>query len=791
MRNRKILFNAIKLILLLYLFSSSGIAFTQTARLNIRITDSSMLPLGNATIEIDDHRFLTDSSGLFQQRISKGYHHVVSSAIGYQPYSMLIYLSSDTSMEIRLVRKDIQLETISIIAGRSLRNKIGHHSLSSEQLKKMPVILGETDPLKTITLLPGIKNGGEGGTSIYVRGGGPDQNLILLDNIPVYNPNHLFGFFSIFNGDIIRQVDVKKGDMPAAHGGRLSSVVSVDTREGNKDSVKYSGGIGLISSKLTVEGPVSKNKASFMLSGRRTYIDQFAKVFAPKRLGRNGYYFYDINAKINYTINTRNELKFLFYNGHDAFRYFDSRSNHFTSDWGNRLAGLSWEQTVRQQKLKQTLSLIYTAFQEDSYYNFGLSDYAFISSVRDYQLKNDWYFTPSQNLRIQWGFQHILHRFAPGAGEIEKDSRAFKINVNNQYARESAGYLSTKYNLTNRLSATAGMRYSFFNTKDNAVPPSLSEPERLNNKIRPAKGEQSTVLYHYPEPRINMEYRFNDLSNIILSYTRVTQYLHLATTVGISFPSDLWVPAGKQIYPGKAEQISIGYFKKTSNLQYNFQLEAYYKILQNQVEYKPGAQLLFNPNIEEEFIFGEGKAYGLELLVEKKRGKLTGWAGYTLSRTERTFPELNSGKTFPYRYDRTHDLSITANYQLSSKWNLSTVFVFATGNTFTVPTGQVHYNLGYNAAFRTASYTSLNQYNAMNNYRMPPYHRLDLAATYSPIPKREKRFRNQWNFTIYNVYNRQNPYFIYIDINQKEQSLQGKMVYLFPFMPSIGWNFNF
>ncbi len=792
MRNLKTTYCFAKVFLLLCILPCMGAANAQTVSVSIHVLNSIHTPVSNATVEIDGQRMLADSSGKLLQLFSKGNHLIEAGAVGYYSRLLHITLLSDTAINLILIQKDNELSNIVVTAGKkSNKNEMSFYSLDIDRLKKLPVILGETDPLKTITLLPGIKNGGEAGSGIYVRGGGPDQNLILLDDIPVYNPNHLLGFFSVFNGEAIKSVTVKKGDMNAAYGGRLSSVIAIDTREGNKDSLKYSGGIGLISSKLSVEGPLAKNKVSFIISGRRTYIDQVAKIFAKKTIGNNGYYFYDINAKADYDINDNHKLLFTLYNGKDKFSYTNDKNNLFNANWGNTIAGLSWKQQMLQGKLKQSVSLIYNTFNLDSYYGYDLSDYIFTSAVTDYQVKNDWSYTPSGKFNMNWGIQYIRHQFKPGAGDITKGIQEFKTAINNQYARESAIYLSTGFSISRRLRATTGLRYSYFNQVGPTERVVYNEDGAPTGEIASYKKGESIARYGYPEPRLNLDYTLSAVSGIKLAYTKTIQYLHLATTSGATFPGDIWIPSGQMVQPGIAQQLAIGYFRNTTGNNYQFSVEAYYKLLHNQIEFKPGAQLLLNQNMEGEMMFGKGSAYGVELFAEKKKGKLTGWIGYTLSKTERTFPQLNNGKAFPYRYDRTHDISIVANYELDRRWNLSSVFVFGTGNALTIPTGRVNYNVGFNVSQRTVSYTSMNQYEAINNYRLPAYHRVDICATYTPVPKRKKRFSSSWNFNIYNVYNRQNPYFIYMDINQTEKSLQGKMVYLFPITPAIGWNFKF
>lgn len=763
--------------------------------LTLQVSDSFNVAVSNATISINKKETVIDSTGIFSRFLPTGKYHIVISAVGHFSYAVDAIIHSDTLFQVKLRSRESLLGNVVITASRNLhRNQMSTQSIGITQLKKLPVILGEVDPLKTITLLPGVKNGGEASAGIYVRGGGPDQNLVLMDGIPVYNPNHLLGFFSVFNGDAVKNVEVIKGGMPAEYGGRLSSVILVDTREGNKDSLKVTGGIGLISSRLSVEGPLIKKKSSFIISARRTYIDQVAKLVARDTIGDNGYFFYDVNAKADYIINKNNTLNFTFYTGRDNFSLVnkeDSGSNRvFNAIWGNTIVGLTWKQQLNR-KIKNELSLIYNRFNLDSRINFGVSGFLFTSGLNDYQIKNDWTYAANNWLKWKWGFQYTWHSFKPGAGESNSGVQEFKSKINDQFAREAAAYISTDINLTPTINIIAGLRYSYFNQvgpterviyDDNGSP--TGETERYG------KGK-SIASYHYPEPRISALYKLPNNASIKLSYTNTVQYLHLATTSAATFPSDLWIPVSKLVKPGKAQQIAAGYFKDFNNGAYEVSAEAYYKTMSNQIEFKPGAQLLLNQNLEGEMIFGSGKAYGIEFFVQKKKGKLTGWLGYTLSRAERTFPDMNGGKAFPYRYDRTHDVSLVVNYTLSSKWDVSGVFVYGTGNALTMPTGRYVYNIGYNPDEPRPIFTNINQYDKINDYRMPAYHRMDIAFTYTPKPNSTKRFKSSWNFSVYNVYNRFNPYFIYLDVDEDNRTIQGKKVFLFPIVPGITWNFKF
>lgn len=784
----------IRYLVLVFLVMGRQTSHAQTYTLTIQVADSTQIPVSNATIKINKQEKVLDSSGNISIPLSGGAYRINITAVGHYSSSFIISLKSDTSIQVLLRSRESLLRKVVVTASPNLqRNQMSTQSINIEEIKKLPVILGEIDPLKTITLLPGIKNGGEASAGIYVRGGGPDQNLILLDGIPVYNPNHLLGFFSVFNGEAIKNIEAIKGGIPAEYGGRLSSVIAVDTRDGNKDSLKGSGGIGLISSRVSLEGPLIKGKSSFILSGRRTYIDQVARLVAHDSISDNGYFFYDVNFKADYLLNKNNALYLTFYLGKDDFSFVDDDDGpgrRFNAIWGNAIIGLTWKQKLNK-KLKQELAVVRNDFNLDSKVAFGSNGFLFSSGLTDYQLKNDWVYTADSWIKWKWGWQYIRHAFRPGAASSSAGLQEFKSSINDQYAREAAAYISTDVNITPRLNILAGLRYSYFNQVGptervlyNADGAPTGETERYT------KG-QSIARYHYPEPRFSALYRLPGKAAIKLSYTRTIQYLHLATTSAATFPSDLWVPSGKLIQPAKAEQIAAGYFKDFGQGDYEMNVEAYYKTMSNQIEFRPGAQLLLNQNMEGEMIFGTGKAYGLEIFFRKKTGKLTGWIGYTLSRTERTFPDMNNGKAFPYRYDRTHDISIVANYTLGKKWEASAVFVYGTGNALTMPTGRFVYNLGYNAYERQPIFTSINQYDKVNDYRMPAYHRMDIAFTYTPNPQSTKRFKSSWNFSLYNMYNRYNPYFIYLDVDEDEQTIKGKKVFLFPIIPGITWNFKF
>jgi TonB dependent receptor/TonB-dependent Receptor Plug Domain len=786
-----------KNIVLFLLFTCSAPSFTnlyaQQVSLKIILQDNEQQPLSNATVAINSKKLKADSNGIVLQMLNAGKIIIAASAINCYNYNQSFTISTDTLLQIVLKQRQSLLNTVVVRSSRNvLTNQMGVQTISAEVLKKLPVIFGEVDPLKTITLLPGIKNGGEGGGGVYVRGGGPDQNLVLLDGVNVYNPNHLLGFFSVFNGDAIKNIEVLKSGFPAEYGGRLSSVININSRDGDMQKIKTNAGIGLISSKLGVEGPIIKNKSSFIINARRTYIDQVAKPFAKERIGGNGYFFYDINARATFKLNDKNRLNLNFFNGVDEFTFSnsDGAGRTFNTNWGNTIAALHWEQKINS-KLSHNTGIVYNRFKLDSRFSFSSIQFLFTSGLKDWQLKSDWTLKQYDWLKLKWGVQYINHTFKPGAGGVTAGVTNFETILQNKYAHELAGYVSADVDVLPELNLITGVRYSYFNQ---VGPTEEDIYDRdgfpTGEKVKYTKG-QSLAQYQNPEPRISLRWKLNETTSIKLSYANTIQYLQLATTSNASFPSDLWLPASKKIKPGRANQISAGYFKNIKNNTYEFSAEVYYKSLGNQLEFKPGANLLLNANLENEMIFGTGKAYGLELFLNKKLGKLTGWVGYTLSRSERKFDAINAGKAFPYRYDRTHDLSIVANYPLSKKWEASAVFVYGTGNALTLPVGRFTYNLSYNTTENQPIFTNINLYDKINDYRMPAYHRLDISFAYTRKPNTTRRYKSSWNFGIYNVYNRYNPFFIYLSADEGTQKVVGKKVYLFPIVPSVTWNVKF
>lgn len=726
--------------------------------------------------------------GFYSLTMGEGDYVIVYSFIGYKSITKNITLNKNIRLNIGLNSDAIITEEI-VITGEKLDKNVSSSNMSQVKLevgniKKLPVILGEIDILKSAQLLPGIQSGGEGNSGLYVRGGGPDQNLILLDEAIVYNAAHLFGFFSVFNADAIKDINIIKGGMPAEYGGRLSSVLDITMKDGNNKEYKADGGIGLLSSRLTIQGPVQKEKSSFIISGRRTYIDVLSKPFIAEDNAFNGsgYYFYDLTTKINYRISDKDRLYLSGYFGRDVFN-FANEDNGFAIKipWGNATTSLRWNHLFNN-KLFMNTSLIFSDYRFE--FNIAQQDFELkiFSGINDWNTKVDFLYQPNQRHTVRFGTNYTYHEFTPGNASGRAGDVVFEPDqIFKQYSNEGALYLSDDFDFSDALKIHAGLRYSSFQHSGY-----ISFRDYVKNDIT---GNDDN--YRHIEPRLSFRYRLSTTSSIKGAYTQNYQYIHLASTSSVSLPTDLWIPSSSAIEPKFADQYALGYFKNLKDNMYETSIEAYYKEMTNLIEYKEGVLPEDNTNSssDDSFTFGEGDSYGIEVLIKKNKGRTTGWIGYTLSKTTKYFDEVNNGIAFPAKYDRRHDLSITASHKISEKWTLSSVFVYATGNAITLPTER--YVIGENI------YT---QFTSRNGFRMDPYHRLDIGATYTP--KKKRKYQSSWNFSIYNIYSRKNPYFIYFALETPEGIDNGSIqegnltpkayqVSIFPILPSITWNFNF
>ncbi|MCX6210179.1 MAG: TonB-dependent receptor [Bacteroidetes bacterium] len=725
--------------------------------------------------------------GFFSITLTKGKYNFVCNSVGYNTKEIYVDLLSNKEITILLSPYKSTLQDVVVTTRKKDNNvraaQMGKIDINVANAKSLPAFLGEVDLLKTLQLLPGVKNAGEGNSGFFVRGGNADQNLILLDDAVVFNPGHLFGFFSVINADAIKNVSLIKGGMPAQYGGRLSSVVDIAMKEGNLNKTEVDAGIGLIASRFSIQGPIKKNKASFLLAARRTYVDVLTKPFISKSNSfyGSGYYFYDLNAKVNYKIGDKDHLYLSGYFGRDKFDFKNAERSFSTSiPWGNATATLRWNH-VFNKKLFANTTIVYNDYNfefngNQSNFNIKLS-----SGIRDLNAKTDydWFVTPEHKLKF--GAAYTYHTFFPSALTGNQDSVVFTPdNTKTKYANEYAAYVQDDWEIGKRIKINYGLRYSVFQQIGSYTKYVRdADGNKLDSTVY---GKGKTVkVYSGIEPRFTFRYAINDNESVKAAVTQNYQYIHLVSNNGNTLPTDLWVPSTAVIKPQIAWQYAVGYFKNFNKGMYETSVEAYYKTMENQIEYRQG----YTPNtlkdVEEDFVFGKGWSYGTELYINKAKGRLTGWLSYTLSWTKRKFADINNGEEYYAKFDRRHDLAITTTYNLSSKWKLGAVFVYSTGNATTIP-----------EKFYFVNGVLTQEYSKINAYRLPAYHRLDFAATYTPTPKKKHKYTSNWVFSIYNVYNRKNPYFIYFDqtgsLAGGDLKIQGKQVSLFPILPSVTWN---
>jgi hypothetical protein len=739
---------------------------------------------------------VTNNYGFFSYSFFDTDVELVFSYVGYESIVVALNVEKDTLLNVELQQSGVLNEVV--IVGQKAdpiqeSTLMGVVNVPIREIKNIPALMGEVDIFKVLQLLPGVQSGAEGASGLYVRGGSPDQNLVLLDGVPVYNASHLFGFFSVFNADAINNVELIKGGFPARYGGRLSSVIDITMKEGNMKKFQGEGSVGLISSKLTLEGPIVKDKTSFLLSGRRTYLDLIARPIIRKQSeGQEdvGYYFYDVNAKINHIFNPKNRLYLSYYGGNDVAysTYNSSRENSGNSGsfksseeaglgWGNSIAAIRWNH-IFNQRLFANFTGTFTEYKfnlfsesEDVFTenpgsnvtrNFYSANY--FSGIRDFALKADFDFIPNPQHYIRWGGMMIDHRFSPGVFVTRESERPeTREGVAPSDSQEFSMYLEDDFNIGDRWKFNVGAHFSGFIA--------------------------DTKTYSSFQPRIAMRYLLDPSSSIKLSYVQMAQFVHLLTNAGLGLPTDLWVPSTDQIGPQESWQVAAGYFK---SLGYGleFSAEAYYKTMDGVIEYQDGASFLnTSADWQDKVTSGQGRSYGLEVLLQKKTGRTTGWIGYTLSKTERRFDEINFGDWFPFRYDRRHDVSVTAVHKLSDKIDISGTWVFGSGSFVTVPTQRYQNsftvindsNFNYNGL-------SVDYFESRNNFQMRNYHRLDIGINFNKVKKWGER---TWNVSVYNMYSRQNPFYMDIAYNYDLQRSQLRQFSLFPIVPSVSYRFTF
>ncbi|QMU27797.1 TonB-dependent receptor [Adhaeribacter radiodurans] len=713
----------------------------------------------------------TNTHGFYSFRVTPGTYTVQFSYVGYETITRQITLSRNLRLNMSLPLAGNQLKEV-VIEGGSLREKFAGAQMSIEQLtareaKLLPALFGEVDILKTLQLKPGVQSGGEGTSGLYVRGGGPDQNLFLLDDATVYNASHLFGFFSVFNSDAVRSVDLYKGGFPAQFGGRLSSVVDVKLREGDTKKFGATGGIGLIASRLTLEGPIKKGKSSFIVSGRRTYADVFTRMANRANKDKEDYnpipdyYFYDLNAKANFNLGPKDNLYLSGYLGNDIFGFRNSGFK-FDFGWGNKVASLRWNHAFNSNLFVNTTlstsSYKYTITNKLDIFSFNLR-----SDIQDYTLKTDLDYLPGNAHKLKLGAHYTYHKFLVGRFQAGAEDNSFSLGAGSRYRGGEYGiYVADDWQPTPAWSFQYGVRLSGF----------------LN------QGTSFAAL----EPRAAVRYSLTENTALKASFTSMRQYIHLVSNSGASLPTDIWYPSNSTVKPQRSTQVALGWSHLFKGGEYLFTHELYYKWMKNQIDFKDGAQLFVNDNLDKEFLFGRGDSYGSEFYLEKKTGRTTGWLGYTLSWSNRKFAEINNGKRFPTRADRRHDITAVIMHQLAKRWQITGTWVYGTGSAYSLPVGR----FGLQGP-PGEDISVVPVYLGRNQFRLAAYHRMDLGLVYKLRPRRGE---SDLTFSVYNAYNRRNPYFVYFDeikIAETDipQAYKAKQVSLFPVIPSVTYNFKF
>ena len=720
---------------------------------------------------------ITNAYGFYSLTLPKGSYKIRYEYLGYVPQEFEVSLTSDITKNVELKTKSISLKEV-VVNGEASNQNVASSSMSIQKLdikevKALPVLFGEQDILKTIQLLPGIKSAGEGNSGFYVRGGTTDQNLVLLDEAPVYNTAHLLGFFSVFNSDAIKDVTVIKGGIPAEYGGRLSSVVDVRMNDGNTKDYSVSGGIGLISSRLTVQGPIVKNKGSFIISGRRTYADLFLKLASDSNQRRTNLYFYDLNMKANYDLGKRDRIYLSGYLGRDVFNF----ANRFGINWGNKTATLRWNHLF-SNKLFLNSSFVFSNYNYEINLEGASRNVNISSGIKDFMLKEDFEYFINPKNSLKFGLNSTYHEFFPGSLIAKGDTFVNNRILPDKQALENGIYISDDYSFSNSFKINYGLRVSSF---------SMVGPGTFYTYDQEGDKSDSTTLkrgavgktYFGIEPRVTLNYMINDQSSVKGSYTRIYQYVHLLSNTTSGNPTDLWLPTSNNIKPQYSDQWALGYFRNFAENNYESSVEVYYKNMYDLIDYKKEADIVLNPNVESQLVYGKGWAYGAEFFLKKKEGKLTGWIGYTWSRTLRQFANINHGNSYPAKQDEIHDISIVGIYKASERWTLASTWVFNTGDAVTFPSGI------YNSLGRPVAY-----YTDRNGYRMPNYHRLDFSATNTKKLKGNRE--RSWNFSIYNVYARRNAYAINFQPDPKDPTkMQAVRLSLFSIIPSVTFNFKF
>lgn len=738
----------------------------------------------------------TNEYGFYSITIPKGTYTIQLSSVGLETREEQIVLDKNIKNNFQLTTSEEQLQEVIITDNRKATNirkaEMSVNKLTSATIKKMPVVLGEVDILKSILLLPGVTNAGEGASGFNVRGGGADQNLILLDEANIFNSSHVFGFFSVFNPDAIKDLKLYKGGIPARYGGRASSVLDIYQKDGNSNDYKVSGGIGLITSRLLVEGPIVKDKGSFLIAGRGSYAHLFLKLSEEQK--NNSAYFYDLNTKLSYKLNANNNLYVSGYFGRDVFKIQRS----FENTYGNATLNLRWNHLFTD-KLFSNLSLIYS----DYYYGLALDFIGFTwdSGIKNYNIKYDFKNYISNNFKLNYGLNAIYYDFNPGTIRPQGDGSGINFKqLEKKKAFEPAIYIDAEQNVSKKISLSYGFRYSLFyrmgqsnlNNYENDQAVLFNEEQQIYESATPISktyyGANKTIAdFSNLEPRASIAYQINELQSVKASYNRMVQYLQLISNTSSPTPLDVWTPSDSFIKPQIADQVAVGYFRNFKEDEYSLEVESFYKIIKNRIDYIDGANLIANENLEQIILNGRMRSYGLEVMFRKNEGKLTGWISYTLSKSQQQTPGrnatetgINNGEWYNSLYDKTHNIAITSAYTFTKKWSFGANFALQTGQPVTFPNGQYQYQE-----------ITVPSYGLRNENRLPTYHHLDISATLTPRKNAQRNWKGEWVFSIYNVYNRRNAASINFRQNVDTGVNEAVKTSIFGMVPAVSYNFKF
>jgi hypothetical protein len=768
-----------------------------TPKLSGRVIDKTTgEALVGATIQINNTNSgtITNEKGFYLFHLENGNYTLKFSFIGYITQTVAVNVPEMQQLDIQMELSSVQADEIIVTADNPRKNvesvEDGTIELNMKEIKNLPALMGETDFLRVIQLSPGVQSANDANMGFYVRGGGADQNLILFDNVPVYNPSHVLGFFSVFNSDVIRSTKLIKSGMPANYGGRISSIIDINTRDGDFENFHYQGSIGLLLSKFSVQGPLVKNRLSFLLSARKSYIDNLFKPLANSLFDINStfytnteYNFTDLNGKLSFRLSPKQLFTLTAYNGIDNFNLIKLEPDYKNGmKWGNRLYSLNWNYQVSTDwNIQSTLG--YTK------YNFGLTasqeniSIAMVSAVKDYIFRTEATRAGYNGQIIKFGAEYYYHNFTPNNLDASTNGQPLAFGSNRTLnADEASLFYNHELNLGKHLRVNLGLRYTYYRHVGPYYEINKNEIGEITDSTYYKPGEK---IQHYqsPEPRISARYQLNSLASLKASYTLNKQYVHMLSSSSVTLPTDVWLPSTSIIKPQWGQQFTMGYYRNFLNNSYETSVSLYYKDFYNQIELLNGIVNNFQDNIfEESATFGRGYSYGAEFFVQKSAGNFTGWIGYTLSVTNRIFSEINQGKVYPAKYDRRHDLNLVTSYDFNKKWNASATFILASGNALTLPSYK--YIMEGNV---------ISGYGERNSFRMPLYHRMDISITY--IARKTEKFESSFNFSVYNVYNRANPFYIYFEItgNVYDYNLKitPKQVSIFPILPSLTWNFRF